>query len=535
MYRVMLVEDEKIIREGLKLSLDWEQHGLSIVAEARDGAEGLALARECRPHLIFSDIRMPGMDGLEFAQNVLQVLPDVKIIIISGYKDYDYIRQSLQLGLFDYLLKPIDQEEFEQVVKKAVSQIHKDESSKQINIETNSLIRQSRNVLHTAMLNRLTLGDLDLLHLPKTDPFLQSLNTEKYMCAVLRIENLQEAVRGRFEGDEPALLFGLMNICEESASEDTFIFHQYGLNKQITLLKSLKTSMEAKEEERFLQSCRRLLANIKQFSKIAANIGVGQPHSGWKGIHTSYLEACVAVEQTTFAAHGQLKLSETKPMHKSTVLMTPEFESLLQGAIEQKDEEKIKGFITALFHSTEARNAARKEVFDTMGKLVAFVNRIHPHDEDLNRGKDYLLNLEFMLFRSFDSLEEIVNWMYEYVVVRLSGGNPVYPNSHVLIQRLKDYVTDNFSSDEVSLSFLSVKFGMSIYQICRLFKREFEVNFHTYLTELKMQRAKEYLRGTSMSVQDIAYLVGYKELKYFFKVFKKQTGLTPSEFRNHRS
>ncbi|MFD0694439.1 response regulator [Paenibacillus sp. GCM10027628] len=535
MYRVMLVEDEKIIREGLKISLDWEQFELSVVAEARDGIEGLAIAREVRPHLIFSDIRMPGMDGLEFAQNVLQVLPDVKIIIISGYKDYDYIRQSLQLGLFDYLLKPIDQEELERVVQKAVQQIHKDESSKQMNIETNSLIRQSRNVLHSAMLNRLTLGDLDPLQLPKTDPFLQGLTMESYMCAVLRIENLQEAVRGRFEGDEAALLFSLLNICEESASKDTFVFQQYGLNKQITLLKGMKSSSEAKEAEHFLQSCRRLLANIKQFGKIEANIGIGQAHSGWKRIHSSYVEACVAVEQTTFAEHGQLKLAETKSVHKSTVLTTPEFESLLQDAIKQRDEEKIRGFITALFHSTEARNATRKEVFDTMGRMVAFVNQIHPHDEDLNRGKDYLMNLEFNLFRSFDSIEEIIGWMYEYVAVRLSGGNPVYPNSHVLIQRLKDYVTDNFSSDQVSLSFLSVKFGMSIYQICRLFKREFGVNFHVYLTELKMQRAKEYLRGTSMSVQDIAYLVGYKELKYFFKVFKKQSGLTPSEYRNHRS
>lgn len=535
MYRVMLLEDEHIIREGLKISLDWEHLGLSIVAEAKDGVEGLALAREYRPHLIFSDIRMPGMDGLEFAQKVLQALPDVKIIIISGYKDYDYIRQSLQLGLFDYLLKPIDQEELERVVQKAVQQIRKDESGKQMNIETNTLIRQSRNVLHTALLNRLTLGDFDPLRLPKTDPFLQSLTTERYMCAVLRIENLQEAVHVRFEGDEAALLFSLVNICEESASKDTFVFQQYGLNKQITMLKGMNESSSAKEAEHFLQSCRRLLSNIKQFGKIAANIGVGQAHSGWKGIHSSYVEACLAVERTTFAERGQLKLAETKPIHKSAVLMTPEFESLLQGAIKQRDEEKIRELITALFHSTEARSAARKEVFDTMGRMVAFVNQIHPHEEDLNRGKAYLMNLEFMLFRSFDSMEEIVNWMYDYVAARLSGGNPVYPNSQVLIQRLKDYVTDNFSSDQVSLSFLSVKFGMSIYQICRLFKREFGVNFHAYLTELKMQRAKEYLRGTSMSVQDIAYLVGYKELKYFFKVFKKQTGLTPSEFRNHRT
>ncbi|KIL40918.1 hypothetical protein SD70_10895 [Gordoniibacillus kamchatkensis] len=535
MYRVMLLEDETIIREGLKVSLNWEHYELSIVAEARDGVEGLELAREFRPHLIFSDIRMPGMDGLEFAHKVLQALPDVKIIIISGYKDYEYIRQSLQLGLFDYLLKPIDQEELERVVLKAVRQIREDEASKRQHIETNTLIRESRNVLHTAMLNRLTLGDVDPLQPAKKDPFLQSLNAEKYMCAVLRIENLQEAVRVRFEGDEAALLFSLVNICEESVSEDTFVFQQYGLNKQITLLKGIETSNEAKDAERFVQSCRRLLANIQKYSKIAANIGVGQPHSGWKGIHSSFVEACAAVEQTTFAEHGQLKLVETKPVRKTTVLMTPEFESLLQSAIEQKDEEKIKELITALFHSTEARNATRKEVFDAIGKMAAFVNRIHPHEGDLYRGKDYSMNVEYALFRSFDSIEEIGSWLYDYVAARLSGGNPVYPNSHVLIRHLKQYVTDNFSSDEVSLTFLSDKFGMSIYQICRLFKREFGVNFHAYLTELKMLRAKEYLRETSMTVQDIAYLVGYKELKYFFKVFKKQTGLTPSEFRNLQS
>jgi AraC-like DNA-binding protein len=171
-------------------------------------------------------------------------------------------------------------------------------------------------------------------------------------------------------------------------------------------------------------------------------------------------------------------------------------------------------------------------VFDAMGRMVAFVNRIQPLEGDLNRGTDYFMNVESMLFRSFGSIDDIVNYLYGYVAARLSGGNPVYPNSRVLIHRLKQYVTDNFSSDQVSLSFLSLKFGMNMYQICRLFKREFDVNFHAYLTELKMLRAKEYLRDTSMAVQDIAYLVGFKELKYFFKVFKKQTGFTPSEYRN---
>lgn len=535
MYRVMLLEDETIIREGLKVSLNWEHYELSIVAEARDGVEGLSLAREHRPHLIFSDIRMPGMDGLEFAHKVLQMLPDVKIIIISGYKDYEYIRQSLQLGLFDYLLKPIDQEELERVVQKAVRQIREDETCKRQHIETNTLIRQSRNVLHTALLNRLTLGDLDPLQLPGKDPFLQRLTAETYMCAVLRIENFQEALRGRFEGDEAAFLFSLLNICEETVGEDAIVFQQYGLNNQITLLKGMENSGEGRAAEHFLFSCSRLLANIKQFGKIAANIGVGEPHAGWKGIHSSYIEACVAVEQTTFAEYGQLKRTGTNPLRKITVLTSPEFESLLQGAIEQKDEEKIKGLITALFHSTEARNATRKDVFAAMARMVAFVNEIHPHEGDLNRDKDYFMNVDSVLFRSFGTVDDIVGWLYGYVAARLGGGNPVYPNSHVLIHRLKQYVTDNFSSDQVSLSFLSLKFGMNMYQICRLFKREFGVNFHTYLTELKMSRAKEYLRDTSMPVQDIAYLVGYKELKYFFKVFKKQTGLTPSEYRNMRS
>ncbi|WP_254639001.1 response regulator [Cohnella sp. GbtcB17] len=532
MYRVLIVEDEQLIREGFKRTIEWERYGLAIVGEAKDGEEGLILAEMHRPHLIFADVRMPGMDGLQFAERALRLLPDTKIVIVSGYKDYDYFRHSLQLGLFDYLLKPVDEDELIRVVENAVRKIDQSQTDKRKEIEAHSRMRRSEDVLHDVLLSRLAAGDLSPLKEWMPDPYLQHIAFDGYAAAVLRVDNYHKLVRDEYAGDEEALLFAVVNICEESLGPNTVTFRQLGLKKQITLLKGFSANEEDFAAEQFHLKCADLLANFKRFGRFKVNVGVGRPHAGWAGIHDSYIEACEAVERTTFGQSYRLvRPKETVEREAAEPLLSPGFAELFKSACKQRDGEKAAALLDALLRTPAAQEATRGEVYDAAARLLEWADRLS-RDAASGIGRDDPYIFERARLCALDGLEDIRQWVAEELRELNRRGNPVYSDPRALIRDLREFVVRHFASEEITLGLLSSKFGMNIYQICRMFKSEFNVNFHAFLTDLKMEKAKAYLRDSSMPVQDIAFMVGYKETKYFFKVFKKHVGQTPTEYRN---
>lgn len=532
MYRVLIVEDEPLIREGFKRTIDWPSYGLEIVAEAPDGAEGLVQAQRHRPHLIFADIRMPGMDGLEFAERVVSLLPDTKVVIVSGYKDFEYFRQSLQLGLFDYLLKPVEEDELRRVVEQAVRKIEQDQSEKRKAIEAESRIQKSESVLHTVLLCRLAEGDLSPLNESAPDPYLKTLLHDEYAVAVLRVDNFRRLAREVYSGDEEALLYTAVNICEESAGPGTVVFRQLNLRKQITLLRGFDKENRLSAMAEFERQCSAAVANFGRFGRFRVSLGIGAPGDGWAGISQSYLGACQAVERTKFAgSHRLIGPEEAAKPDASPALLTAEFEKLFLSVCKQRDADRIGIMLDALFRSPEAASATRGRIYEAVARMWELADRAG-RDSASAVGRDGRPPFDPMAVRALDETGDIREWLTGELRGRFRQGTPVYSDSRALIRDLKDYVTREFTSEDVSLAHLSARFGMNVYQICRLFKHEFNVNFHAYLTELKMEKAKEYLRQSSMPVHDIAYLVGFKETKYFFKVFKKHVGVTPTEYRN---
>mgnify|MGYP001297358518 CR=1 FL=1 len=536
MYRVLIVEDEEIIRQGFKRTIEWEEYGLKIAGEAKDGAEGLEVAKRLRPHLIFADIRMPGMDGLAFAEQALRLLPDAKIVIVSGYKDYEYFRQSLHLGLFDYLLKPVEEEELVRVVENAVRSLDELQASRREEIEASSRLRKSESVLHHVLLSRLAEGDLSPLRESMPDPYLREVTYDRYAVAVLRIDNYGELVRGIYAGDEEILLFTAVNICEEFAGANTFVFRQLGLKKQITLLKGINGTAEGEAFENvqteFQSETAGLLESFNRFGRFKITLGVGRAYEGWEGIHRSYEEAIEAAERATFrsgsrlVAHAGGAIPDGGPSW-----WTGELEELFQSVCKLRDAERAVGLLDSALRSPEAEDAARGQVYGFAARMLELADQAaRAGSSSPSRYVPYWF--DWARIRAMDDLREIREWVAAELVRLLGRGNPVYWDSRSLIRDLKEYVARHFTSEEMTLGSLSSKFGMNVYQICRLFKSEFGTNFHVFLTELKMEKAKEILRSSAMPVQDIAFLVGYKETKYFFKVFKKHVGMTPSEYRS---
>ena len=178
MYRVIIVDDEPVIRRGLRETIEWDALGLEVAGEAADGAEALKLIREIRPEILITDIRMPEMDGIELIREVKKLELNIKITILSGYSDYDYLKAAIRLGVDNYLLKPIDNDELISNLKNAVSEIEKEAA---ISLQ----IRQGTVLLRSNTLRRLVTGNISPEELKEKAEFLHiPLDAERYLCAV---------------------------------------------------------------------------------------------------------------------------------------------------------------------------------------------------------------------------------------------------------------------------------------------------------------------------------------------------------------
>lgn len=209
MYRVIIVDDEPVIRRGLRETIEWDALGLEVAGEAADGIEALKLIRETRPEILITDIRMPEMDGIELIREVKKLDLNIKITILSGYSDYDYLKAAIRLGVDNYLLKPIDNDELISNLRNAVDEIEKEAA---VSLQ----IRQGTVLLRSNTLRRLVIGNINDEELREKAEFLRiPLEEDRYVCAVCTVsrqvpENIRESFSGRRLQKErrPAGLYG---------------------------------------------------------------------------------------------------------------------------------------------------------------------------------------------------------------------------------------------------------------------------------------------------------------------------------------
>ena len=192
MYRVIIVDDEPVIRRGLRETIEWDALGLEVAGEAADGIEALKLIRETRPEILITDIRMPEMDGIELIREVKKLDLNIKITILSGYSDYDYLKAAIRLGVDNYLLKPIDNDELISNLRNAVDEIEKEAA---VSLQ----IRQGTVLLRSNTLRRLVTGNINDEELREKAEFLRiPLEEDRYVCAVCTVsrqvpENIRES------------------------------------------------------------------------------------------------------------------------------------------------------------------------------------------------------------------------------------------------------------------------------------------------------------------------------------------------------
>lgn len=530
--KVFLVEDEVIIRSGVKKSINWEQEGYEFVGEASDGELAYPMILKEKPDILITDIRMPFMDGLELSRLVKKELPDIKILILSGYDEFEYAKKAIKIGVTEYLLKPISAAKLTEVLNAVAETIRQENEEKNLLETYFAEMRENTERDKMRLFEKLLMGDLSMGEILEAgERFGMNLGASCYKIVLFKIlANLENHVYAEQMVDA-------CSSVEQAASmmEGVYVF-QRGVEGWAFLL-------TAQDEKSMEESAKILFQNLKQAMKNYTQLeyfgGIGSTVPRIRSLKQSFREADRAFAARFVEEANQIisqKEFEKSQMEEGLkmqgVVQIGKSRERLQKFLSNGTREEVKAFSDAYISRIEEENirstmVRQYVVIDVCIVILSFCERI----SSANRLQEEAEELQKMM-QKIHSLSEIkkyvVRLLNEAIELRDAESGRRYSD---LIAAAKKEIENHYMTEEISLNTVAISVGMSPSYFSSIFSKEAGKTFVEYLTEVRIEKAKEFLMCSSMKTSEIGYEVGYKDPHYFSYIFKKVQGCSPKEYR----
>ncbi|MFC6230860.1 response regulator [Paenibacillus allorhizosphaerae] len=515
---MLIVDDEEHVRDGIELSVDWPKFGIEQRLMAENGTEALLLIREYKPAILFCDMSMPEMNGMELLQRIRDEGWDTQIIVVSGYDDFIYTKAAIRAQGVDYILKPFRKADLEQALERAIAAWRQRENSLRDERETEHRLRQAGALLDEQKLALYLKGEVAFHEGIRSLFYKTGLSMEKINVAFLLPKNRMELVDRRFSGDGELFLFAVNNITHEALR----LYGSHYLCRLDDYQWILLTSSEGEG-----------LSGLYP-SYIGKVTGAWESTLGLK-VLAGLCETAAGVESLPSAAQearsALLQLSVVdRSAHLSQPAELPGFaaqEVLLLNALKTKNKIYIAEIIRSFVQTLRERGSlCLKEL-----QLCSIEANLMLEKAARQLFYKHATDLSVPLWISdLDEWEKAVVRQW-WALIEEEGGEAAGNRG---IQSIRDYIHKHFQ-DNISLSDLSELFHFSPQYIAKKFKELYNTTVMTYMTELRMEKAASLLKHTELSVSEIAGMLGYADENYFSKVFKKQNGLPPLSYRKmHR-
>jgi two-component system response regulator YesN len=520
-YKVFFVEDEIITREGIRDNVDWQASGFEFCGEAADGEMALPLLRTAQPDVLITDIKMPFMDGLQLSKIVRERMPWVKIIILSGHDEFEYARQAINLGVTDYLLKPVTVQKLQNVLRKLTVQLDKEKKEQDNLKKLQEQVEENRAMLCEKLLFKLVVGAISPTDAIEKGQMLGlDLIARVYLVVILKIE-LEDRTE-QYDYDEFQRVQGVITGLVEKNPDIFMLKRDWG--DSILIMKG--GTPEYLEEERDL-----LLEEIQQAvaeTRYQLTIGVGASQKRIADICQSFVEALAHIQNLT----GENKPNFNQSVEQTELLKVDKsaVENYLHSGTKDKFDEFFNAYLRPLGETALKSNLIKNYIF--VDVILAVAKLVNDLGGEIDKIIPELNSIELVM-SSIKTIEQLREQAYKILssalAYRDSQPNSQYKN---LIRQAKKYIEQHYTNPELSLNEVAVQVNLSASHFSVVFSQETGQTFKEYLTEMRIGKAKELLRMTSLRSADIAYQVGYNDPHYFSSVFKKNTGLSPIEFRS---
>jgi two-component system, response regulator YesN len=519
-YKVFFVEDEIVTREGIRDNVDWQGNGFEFCGEAADGEVALSLLRTARPDILITDIKMPFMDGLQLCKIVRERMPWVKIIILSGHDEFEYAQQAINLGVTEYLLKPVTVKNIHQVLRKVAAQLDQEKKEHEHLQHLREQIEENRAGLRERLLLKVVVGAVSSTEAIEKGQLLElDLIARCYLVVILRIE-----LRDRSEQFDYEEYLQIQQVVSGIVDNmpDVFLLRK-DWDELILLMKG--NAPEFVEEER-----ERLLERIKQEinkTRYQLTVGIGTPKKRLAELHQSFIEALVSFQSA--ANKGNHSLNTTVDKTDLLKVDRSAVEYFLRCGTKEDFDEFFNVYIRPVGESVLTSYLIKNYIFVDI--VLATVKLVNELGGDIDQVIPELNTIETSLasITTVDQLrEQVYKILVNTLVFRDRQASSLYTGT---IQKAKEFIEHHSMESDLSLNQVAAQVNLSPSHFSVVFSKEACQTFKEYLTEVRITKAKELLRTTTLRSAEIAYQVGYSDPHYFSHVFRKKTGLSPNEFR----
>lgn len=529
MYKLMIVDDEFLSRFVIKSLIQKKFPEIEIVAELENGRQAIEYGLNLKPDIIVMDIRMPGLNGFEASRVILNEFPDTQILILTAYDKFSYVKEALDLGIKGFLLKPINEEEVVQSIRKLINEIEKRERYSDQNVHVDEKIKTVRPLIENELVSAFITGDFDAEKIESYKGLLSENDIESgfFMLitpaySYIRQKNREvsfKKIRERIYEvvtSHPSLL----NKCLFSSKMGSTIavFHP---------IKSDKSEMILTREAQVIGIG---LANrVKTVARIDTAIGIGSVHTGFDNFCKSYSEANMALKRALKTGgvvhYNRIKTDHVTPANAEYPM---DLETLIveQVKLGKADEAKEAAceFISQVINNNDNIEAIK----ESLNELITVLKRtVVMSGAKLNQ---YCNSSMLTELGTLKEIEEIAVWSKRCIFNLIEHIESRDNIKSELIGRVIDYINKNFSN-EITLNQIADEVRLSPQYLSRIFKENYGVNFIDYITKKRIEQAEELLLNSSKSIKEISNLVGYVDANYFSRIFKKDTGCSPRQFR----
>lgn len=503
MYKIVVVEDDRIIRRGICQTISWRENGIEVVGEASDGEMALALIEKQQPHLVISDINMPFLNGLDMAWQLKDISPQTKFIFLTGYEDFSYAQQAIQLKAFDYLLKPVDSVLLLEKVKEALAEWSKTYSNEQLLVESRVMRQQKffKKLMTSAEAETDIEKGLSDLGVHLDGGFYSSIIVHAGGEGQLLEEHIVQLTLTQL-GQEK---FHLLSVADNEWA--LLISHEEPL-----LPIELATSL------------------LEQLSDVT--LAYGRPYTNLFEIGRSFSEAKMALDLRYIMGTGKLfSVDDKVTMGEQTADNLRALDAKLVAQIKQGIPEKVASlfeeFYQAIMDYKSLSLADLKVVTLKYATLLSFEIDRWSKDEASTQSVNV-----YQAVMDMESLQQMAQIIQELLTI---WSHVFYKKEETKFKSHVDlaihYMNEQYSDSSLTLQKLAKLIHVSAPYLSNLFKIEKGFNFGDYLLELRMKKAMELLREESLKTYEISEQVGYSNPQYFSICFKKYTGHTPAEFK----
>ncbi|MBE5889196.1 MAG: response regulator [Lachnospiraceae bacterium] len=535
MLKVFLVEDEYVVREGIKKKIDWQANGYEFCGEAGDGELAFPMIQRLKPDIVITDIKMPFMDGLSLSKLIKKELPWTEIIILTGFEEFEYAKEAISIGVSKYLSKPINGTELLKEVNELADKIAEKKKEQDIRKKYEAEMEENLQQDRKRLFQDIIMGNKSAAELIEDAQALSLDLSSPWYNIVLAKVRFMDKEPGQFSNHMLKIDARLTSILD---TDKILIFDRNLEGKALIFKGESLEDLEATQQE-YLEKMRQELEKDSRYGYFA---GIGIPVNRLRELSTSFENASHAFARQYFTKENTILDSRTLdllPSGEKDAFDVHNIDTKSMGHGKIRDflklgnKEEAIYFVEEFFHGLGS-NALKSNLFlqyvvmDAYFCVASFLEEMQIEREALEA---FDANSELLQNQTL-AKEYVARIIGQGIELREQHASNRYEN---VVREVTTYIEKNYADEELSLNMLASLVNFSPNHLSMIFSQETGQTFIKYLTDYRMNKAKVLLKGSSKKSSEISAEVGYKDPHYFSYLFKKTQGMTPTQYRGGKS